>query len=231
MQVLYFGGRPAFHISHFSIPLPSENPVWYADNATAWLEILISESQYGLFSERLVGASIADKLHALQGDWDIPLPLNVWQLTCTLIAITLEIESSLYQRHKIETETRYLFDRLPGPTQITLFGEDMPISAVRKMLRNWVQSFSNCTEVIYDGWDRVDCAFQDIIHLWYISHVFLDIYGKPTNEFKYTGTRTANVVKAWLSKNLPKRDRGNLLGIMGNLRFQSMDYEPQEDDC
>ena len=231
MQVLYFGGRPAFHISHFPVPLPSENAAWYADNATTWLDILTSESQYGLFPERLVGAPIAGKLHALQGYWGAPLPFNVWQLTCTVVAITVEIESCLYLRHKTEAETRYLFDRLPGPTQITLFGEDMPTSTVRTMLRNWVQSFSNCTEVIYDGWDRVDCAFQDIIHLWYISHVFLDMYEKPTNEFKYTGTRTANAVKAWLSKNLPKRDKGYFLGNMGNFRFQTMDYEPQEEDC
>ena len=230
MQVIYFGGRPAFHISHFHIPLPSENLVWYAEDATTWFNLLTSESQYGQFPERLVGASIADKLHALQGDRDAPLPLNVWQLTCVLVAITVELDSCLYQRHKTETETGYLFN-LPGPTRITLFGKDMSIYAVRKMLVNWLESFSNCTEVIYDGWDRVDCAFQDIIHLWYISHVFLDIYEKPTNEFKYTGTWTANAVKAWLSKNLPKRDKGRFLENMGNIRFQNMDYAPQEDDC
>lgn len=107
----------------------------------------------------------------------------------------------------------------------------MPTSAVRKMLRNWLDSFVNCTEVIYDGWQRVDCAFQDVIHLWYISQVFLGIYGKPTNEFKYNGTKTANAIKAWLSKNLPKRDKGSYIGNMGNLRFQNMDFEPQQEEC
>ena len=231
MQVIYFGGRPAFHISNFHIPLPSENPVWYANDATTWLNILTSDSQYGQFPERLVGAYTADKLYALQGDCYAPLPLNVWQLTCMVVAITIELESCLYQRHKTETETRYLFDRLPGPTRITIFGEDVATSTVRKMLQNWVDSFTNCTEVIYDGWERVDCAFQDIIHLWYISHVFLNMYEKPTNEFKYTGTRTANAVKAWLSKNLPRRDKGLFIRTMGNVRFQSMDYEPQQDEC
>lgn len=231
MQVLYFGGRPSFHISHFPVPLPSENPVWYADNATTWLNTLACDSQYGQFPERLVGASITEKLRALQGNLSAPLPLNIWQLTCMLVAITVELESCLYQRHKTETETRYLFDRLPGPTQITMFGEDMPTSMVHKMLQNWVDSFVNCTEVIYDGWERVDCAFQDVIHLWYISKVFLDIYEKPTNEFKYNGTRTANAVKAWLSKHLPKRDKGNFVRSMGNVRFQNMDFEPQQEDC
>lgn len=231
IQVLYFGGRPAFHVSHFPVPLAAENPIWYADNATTWFNILTTESQYGRFPERLVGAPILDKLYALQADWDAPLPLTIWQLTCTLVAITVELESCLYQRHKTETETRYLFDRLPGPTQIVFFEDDMPTSTVRKMLHNWIESYSNCTEVIYDGWERVDCAFQDVIHLWYIAHVFLDIYEKPTNEFKFTGTRTANAVKAWLSKNLPKRDKGHFLRDMGNIRFQNMDYEPQEEEC
>ena len=196
-----------------------------------WLNLLSSDSQYGQFQERLVGASMGDKLHTLRGDWDAPLPLTIWQLTCMLVAITVELESCLYQRHKTETETRYLFDLLPGPTRITLFGEDMPISTVRKMLHNWVESFANCTEVLYDGWERVDCAFQDVIHLWYISHVFLDIYEKPSSEFRYNGTRTANAVKAWLSKNLPRRDKGSFVRNLGKIRFQNMDYEPQQEDC
>jgi hypothetical protein len=231
IQALYFGGRPAFHASSFPVPLPSENPVWFASDPTTWFNILTSDSQYGQFPERLVGAQIADKLHVLQGDWDAPLPLNVWQLTCVLVAITVELDSCLYQRHKTEIETRYLFDRLPGPTRITLFGEDMPTSIVHKMLQNWIESFANCTEVIYNGWERTDCAFQDIIHLWYTSYVFLDIYEKPTNEFKYTGTKTANAIKGWLTKNLPRGDKGGFVRNMRNVRFQNMDYEPQQEDC
>ncbi|KAF9645157.1 hypothetical protein BDM02DRAFT_3120649 [Thelephora ganbajun] len=231
MQVLYFGGRSTFHISYLPIPLPSESSVWFADTATTWLDTLTSDSQYGQFPERLVGASIVDKLRALQGDWDAPLPLNVWQLTCMVIAIAVEIESCLYQRHKVETETRYLFHGLPGPTQITLFGDDMPTSTVRKMLQNWIDSYSNCTEIFYEGSEKVICAFNDIIHLWYISHVFLNMYEKPTNEFKYAGTRTANAAKEWLSKNLPRGDKGHFIGTMENIRFQSMDYESQEDEC
>lgn len=231
MQVLYFGGRPSFHVSYFPVPLPAETSVWFADSAMTWLDTLASDSQYGQFSERLVGASITDKLRALQGDWDAPLPLNVWQLTCVVIAISVELESALFQRHQAEAETRYLFDGLPGPTQITLFGDDVPTSTVGKMLQNWIDSYSNCTEIFYEGWERANCAFNDIIHLWYISHVFLNMYEKPTNEFKYTGTRTANAAKAWLSKNLPRDDKGHFVRTMGNIRFQNMDYEPQEDDC
>ena len=231
MQVLYFGGRPAFHISYFPIPLPAESSVWFADNAVTWLNILASDSQYGQFSERLVGASIADKLRDIQGDWDAPLPLNVWQLTCMVVAIAVELESSLYQRHKAESETRYLFDCLPGPTRITLFGEDVPTSTVRKMLQNWINSYSNCTEIFYEGREGINCAFDDVIHLWYISHAFLNMYEKPTNEFKYAGTRTANAAKGWLSKRLTRDDKGHFVRAMDNLRFQNMDYEPQEDDC
>ena len=231
MQVLYFSGRPAFHVSYFSIPLPAETSVWFADNAATWLSILTSDSQYGQFPERLIGASIADKLRALQGDWGTPLPFTIWQLTCTVVAIATELESSLYQRHKAEAEAKYLFDGLPGPTQITLFGEDMPASTVRKVLQNWIESYSNCTEILCEGWGKTSNAFEDIIHLWYISHVFLDMYEKPTNEFKYNGTRTANAAKAWLSKNLPSGDQGRFLAAMGNVRFQNIDYEPQGDDC
>ena len=231
MQVLYFSGRPAFHVSFFHIPLPSETSVWFADSATAWLNTLTSDSQYGQFPERLVGASIADKLRALQRDWDPPLPLNVWQLTCMVVAIAVEIESCLYQRHEAETKTRYLFDGLPGPTRITLFGEDISTSTVRKILQNWIDSYSNCTEIICEGWEGVGAAFEDMIHLWYISHVFLNMYEKPTNEFNYTGTRTANAAKAWLSRNLPKDDKGHFIRAMENIRFQNVDYALQEDDC
>ena len=231
MQVLYFGGRPAFHVSYFPVPLPAETSVWSAGNAATWLSTLTSDSQYGQFSERLVGASIIDKLHALQSDWNAPLPLTVWQLTCVVVAISVELESVLYQRHQAEAETRYLFDGLPGPTRITLFGEDIPTSIVRTMLQNWIESYSNCTEIFYEGWERKKSAFDDIIHLWYISHVFLKAYEKPTNEFTYPGTRTANAAKAWLSKTLPKGDKGDLLRTVRNLRFQTMDYTPQKDDC
>jgi len=231
IQVLYFGGRPAFHISYFPIPLPAETPVWFADSAATWLDALTSDSQYGQFTERLVGASIADKLHGLQRDWGAPLPLNVWQLMCTVVAIVVELESCLYQRHKTEAETRCLFDGLPGPNRIILFGEDVSTSTVRKMLQTWIDSYSNCTETLYEGLERVSCVFEDIIHLWYISHMFLTMYEKPTNEFKYVGTRTVNVAKAWLSKNLPRDDKGHFVGTMGNIRFQNMDYGPQGDDC
>lgn len=231
MQVLYFGGRPAFHISYFPIPLPAEISVWFADNAMTWFNALTSDSQYGRFPERLVGASIADKLRALRSDWNAPLPLNVWQLTCVVVAMAVELESCLYQRHKTETETRYLFDSLPGPTRITLFGEEMSTSDVRKMLQNWIDSYSNCTEIFYEGWEKTNSVFGDVIHLWYISHVFLNMYEKPTNEFKYIGTRTANLAKAWLSKNLPKGDKGLLIKSLGSLRFQNMDFEPQGEDC
>ena len=231
MQVLYFGGRPTFHISYFPVPLPSETTVWFADNAVTWLNTLTSESQYGQFSERLIGASITDKLRSLQRHCDTPLPFTVWQLTCMAIAISVELESCLYQRHKAESETRYLFEGLPGPTRVTLFGEDMPTSVVHRMLQNWIDSYSNCTEIFYEGWERINCAFDDIIHLWYISHVFLNIYEKPTNEFKYNGTRTANAAKAWLSKTLPRDDKGHFLRSMGNMRFQNLDYEPKEDEC
>lgn len=231
MQVLYFSGRPAYHVSCFPVPLPAETSTWLADSSTTWLNTLASESQYGQFSERLVGASVTDKLRALRRDWDTPLPLNVWQLTCVAIAIAVELESSLYERHRAEPEARYLFDGLPGPTRVTLFEEDMPTSAVRKMLQNWIDSYSNCTEIFYEGWERINCAFDDIIHLWYISHVFLDMYEKPTNEFKYAGTKTANAAKAWLSKNLPRDDKGHFVRAMGSIRFQNMDFAPQEDDC
>ena len=233
MQALYFGGRPAFHISYFPVPFPSEVSVWCADNATTWIDLLAADSQYGPFSERLVGPSASGRLHSLQREWNAPLPFNIWELTCLLVAITVELESCLYQRHKTETTTRYLFERLPGPTQITFFGKDIPTSTVRLMLRNWVNGFTNCTEVIYDGWERKGCAFQDTIHLWYLSHVFLGIYEKPTNEFKYDGARTANIVKSWLSKNLPKDDNGSFrfMRDMGNVRFQNMDYEPCQEDC
>jgi len=231
MQVLYFGGRSAFHVSYFPVPLPAEASVWSADNAVIWLNTLTSESQYGQFSERLIGASITDKLRSLQRDCSAPLPFTVWQLTCMAIAIALELESCLYQRHKTETESRYLFEGLPGPTRITLFGEDIPTSVARKMLQNWIDSYSNCTEIFYEGWERVNCAFDDIIHLWYISHVFLNMYEKPTNEFKYNGTRTANAAKAWLSKTLPRGDKGLFLRSLGNIRFQNMEYEPWEDEC
>jgi len=231
IQTLYFGGRPAFHVSYFTIPLPAENPVWFADNAAAWLDALTSDSQYGQFPERLVGGSIADKLRALQRDWDAPLPLNVWQLKCTVVAIVVELESCLYQRHRAEAGTRHLFDGLPGPNRITLFGEDVPTSTVHKMLQTWIDSYSNCTELFYEGWERVSCAFKDFIHLWYISQVFLNMYEKPTDEFEYTGTRTANAAKAWLSKHLPRDDKGHFVGTMGSIRFQNMDYEPQGDDC
>ena len=230
MQVLYFSGRPAFHVSYFPIPLPVETSVWLADNATTWLNILTSDSQYGQFPERLVGASVADKLRALQGFWETPLPLNIWQLACMAVAIAVELESCLYQRHETETETRYLFDGLPGPTRITLFGTDMPTTTVRRMLQNWIDSYSNCTEIFYEGWERASCVFEDIIHLWYISHEFLNMYEKPTNEFKYTGTRTANAAKAWLSKNLPKDDKGLFVRTIGNIRFRNMDFEHREDD-
>ena len=231
MQVLYFGGRPAFHVSYFPVPLPAETSVWFANDAMTWLNILTSDSQYGQFPERLVGAFITDKLRALQGDWDAPLPFNIWQLSCMVVAIAIELESCLYQRHKTETETRYLFDGLPGPTRVTLFEEDMPTSTVRKMLQNWIDSYSNSTEIFYEGWERASCVFEDIIHLWYISHVFLNMYEKPTNEFKYTGTRTANAAKAWLSKNLPRDDKGLFVRSLGSIRFQNVDFQPQEVDC
>jgi hypothetical protein len=230
MQILYFGGRPAFHPS-FPVPIPSETSVWFANDAATWLGTLTSGSQYGQFPERLVGASLTDKLHALQGDWGSPLPLTVWQLTCVVVAISVELESCLYQRHKAETGARYLFDGLPGPTQITFFGESMPTSTVRTILQNWVDSYSNCTEILCEGREKVSSAFDDIIHLWYISHVFLNMYEKPTNEFKYGGTRTANAAKAWLSKNLAKDDKGHLINNMGNIRFQNLDYESRDDEC
>ena len=56
------------------------------------------------------------------------------------------------------------------------------------------------------------------------------MYEKPTNEFKYTGTRTANAAKAWLSKNLPKDDKGLFVRTIGNIRFRNMDFEHREDD-
>lgn len=231
LQVLYFGGRPAFHVSYFPIPLPVEASVWFADNAATWLSTLTSDSQYGQFPERLAGASIAEKLRALQRHWDAPLPLTVWQLTCIILAIAIELESCLYQRHKTENETRHLFNAFPGPTRITLFGEDIPTSTVRKMLQNWIDSYSNCTEIFFEGWEKIRSVFEDIIHLWYISHVYLNIYEKPTNEFKYTGPRTANAAKAWLLKNLPRGDRGLYVKTMRNIRFQNMDFECQEDVC
>jgi hypothetical protein len=107
----------------------------------------------------------------------------------------------------------------------------MPTSTVRKMLQNWIDSYSNCTEIFYEGWERVGCVFEDIIHSWYISHIFLNMYEKPTNEFKYTGTRTANAAKARLLKNLPRGDQGLFFRTMGNIRFQNMDFEPLGDDC
>ena len=157
--------------------------------------------------------------------------MTIWQLTCVVVAIAIELESALYQRHQAETESRYLFDGLPGPTRITLFGKDIPTSIVSTMLLNWIDSYSNCTEIFYEGWERNNSVFDDIIHLWYISHVFLNTYEKPTNEFKYPGTRTANAAKAWLSKSIPKGDKGNFVGTVRVLRFQTMDYAPQEDDC
>ena len=229
LQVLYFGGRPALHISYFPIPLPVEASVWFADNAATWLSTLTSDSQYGQFPERLAGAPIVDKLRALQRDRNAPLPLTVWQLACTIVAIAIELDSCLYQRHKTENETRHLFDGLPGPIRITLFGEDIPTSTVRNMLQNWIDSYSNCTEIFFEGWERVRSVFEDIIHLWYISHVYLNIYEKPTNEFKYTGPRIANAAKAWLLKNLPRGDRGLYFRRMRNIRFQSMDFDHQED--
>ena len=99
------------------------------------------------------------------------------------------------------------------------------------MLQNWVNSYSNCTEIFCEGRERVGSAFDDIIHLWYISHVFLNMYEKPTNEFEYGGTRTANATKAWLYKNLTKDDKGHLVDNIGNIRFQNLDYESRDDEC
>jgi len=67
---------PAFHASYFTTLLPAETSVWFADNAAAWIDALSSDSQYGQFPERLVGTSIAHKLHDLQRDLDAPLPLK-----------------------------------------------------------------------------------------------------------------------------------------------------------
>jgi len=67
----------------------------------------------------------------------------------------LELESCPYQRHKAEAETEHLFDGLPGPNRIILFGGNVPTSTVRKMLQTWVDSYSNCTEIFYERMIRV----------------------------------------------------------------------------
>jgi len=115
-----------------------------------------------------------------------------------VVAIAIELGSCLYQRHKTETENTCLFDGLPGPTWVALFGVEMSTPTIRKMLKSWIDSYSNCTEAFYKGRGSVSCVFEGTIHLWYISHVFLNMYERSPNEFKYTGTRTTNATGAWL---------------------------------
>ena len=69
------------------------------------------------------------------------------------------------------------------------------------MRQNWIDSYSNCTEIFCEGWERVSSAFDGVIRLRYILHVFLNVYEKLANEFKYGGARTANAGGAWLSKD------------------------------
>jgi hypothetical protein len=43
MQVLYFGGRPAYHPS-FTFPIPAKASIWFVDDAVTWLGTLASGS-------------------------------------------------------------------------------------------------------------------------------------------------------------------------------------------
>jgi len=98
----------------------------------------------------------------------------------------------------------------------------MSTPTVRKVSKNWIDIYSNCTEASYEGRGSVSCIFEDTIHLGYISHVFLNVYERSPNEFEYTGTRTANATKVWLLENPPRDDKRLFAGTTGSTRFQNM---------
>ena len=67
--------------------------------------------------------------------------------------------------------------------------------------------------------------------MWYISHVFLNMYERSPNESKYTGTMTTNATKALLLESIPRDNRGPLTKTMGNTRSQNMSFGPRGDGC
>ena len=74
-----------------------------------------------------------------------------------VVAIVIELRSRLYKRHETETENTCLFDGLPGPAWVALFGVEMSTPTVHKMLKSWIGSYSNCTGAFYK-WRRVSVA-------------------------------------------------------------------------
>lgn len=151
-----------------------------------------------------------------------------------MIAIITELRNALAARTERLDAFFQDFDSPfnGGPRKIGFLGARVDLSEIRVMLRNWFDVWRSCPEV--NSVDRKDAGnlmcFFDMIYLYYLAHVLLCLYERPSCEFRWKGPGTIRATKNWLQKTVPDVNRKTVLpweGLSDGNRFECLDKEPE----
>jgi hypothetical protein len=215
ISVMFFGTDPTFRLSEFPVLIPCEVKVWEARTSMEWFRTLSSDSRYGGFYQRILGASIPEILSKLRRAADKQLEYSASQLATSMVAMVTEIHSALVLRSKNTSlfSTLGCVPVLGSPSRILVLGEWLDLSEVRLMLHNWLHGWRKCSEVFTreESDSGQFFCYSNLAQFYGTAHVMLFAYQKPDEDFAWEGLTTLRATSKWLAANSSREEREKFL--------------------